>query len=86
MGGQQGWLKAHEISPEQTSMIEAAIGRITLRLIREGGARNTTLPQAPAPGRGSDPAGLPVVTPADLPVSVGPGFSTIYFMYHLEVA
>jgi hypothetical protein len=35
MGGQQGWLKAHEISPEQTSMIEAAIGRITLRLIRE---------------------------------------------------
>jgi hypothetical protein len=33
-----GWLEAHEASPEQTSMIEAAIGRIALRLIREAEA------------------------------------------------
>jgi hypothetical protein len=38
MGELQGWLKAHEISPEQTSAIEAAIGRIALRLVREGEA------------------------------------------------
>jgi EmrB/QacA subfamily drug resistance transporter len=38
MGELQGWLKAHEVSPEQTGMIEAAIGRITLRLIREAEA------------------------------------------------
>ncbi|HEY3957786.1 MAG TPA: MDR family MFS transporter [Streptosporangiaceae bacterium] len=33
-----GWLEAHEANPEQTSMIEAAIGRIALRLIREAAA------------------------------------------------
>jgi hypothetical protein len=35
MGELRGWLKAHEVSREQTSMIEEAVGRITLRLIRE---------------------------------------------------
>jgi hypothetical protein len=57
MGELQGWLKAHEVSREQTSAIEAAIGRITLRLIREAEAeaRHAAVParvpqgtQAPA--------------------------------------
>lgn len=57
MGELQGWLKAHEVSREQTSAIEAAIGRITLRLVREAeaGARHAAVParapqgtQAPA--------------------------------------
>jgi hypothetical protein len=38
MGELAGWLKAHEASPEQTSLIEAAIGRIALRLVREAEA------------------------------------------------
>jgi MFS family permease len=38
LGELQGWLKAHEVSQEQTSLIEAAIGRITLRLVREAEA------------------------------------------------
>jgi EmrB/QacA subfamily drug resistance transporter len=48
MGELQGWLKAHEVSPEQTSAIEAAIGRITLRLIREAHAEDgrTAVPAA----------------------------------------
>jgi hypothetical protein len=54
MGELQGWLKAHEVSPEQTSAIEAAIGRITLRLIREAHAEagRTAVPAAqPASAR-----------------------------------
>jgi hypothetical protein len=35
MGELQGWLTAHEAKPEQTQLIEAAIDRIALRLIRE---------------------------------------------------
>jgi EmrB/QacA subfamily drug resistance transporter len=38
MGELQGWLKAHEVSPEQTQLIEQAIGRIALRLVRETAA------------------------------------------------
>jgi hypothetical protein len=38
LGELAGWLKAHETSPERTGMIEAAIGRIALRLIREAEA------------------------------------------------
>ncbi len=38
MGELQGWLKAHEVSAEQTALIEAAIGRIALRLVREAQA------------------------------------------------
>jgi EmrB/QacA subfamily drug resistance transporter len=41
MGELQGWLSAHEASPEQTGLIEEAIGRITLRLIREAEAEAT---------------------------------------------
>jgi hypothetical protein len=48
MGELQGWLKAHEVSREQTSAIEAAIGRITLRLIREAEAE---APHAAVPAR-----------------------------------
>ena len=32
------WLQAHEATPEQTQQVEAAIGRIALRLIREAEA------------------------------------------------
>jgi hypothetical protein len=46
MGELQGWLSAHEASPEQTGLIEEAIGRITLRLIREAEAEAT--PRRPA--------------------------------------
>jgi hypothetical protein len=38
MGELQGWLKDHEVSPEQTQLIEQAIGRIALRLVRETAA------------------------------------------------
>jgi hypothetical protein len=48
MGELQGWLKAHETSPEQTKQIEAAIGRITLRLIREAEADPEARRPAPA--------------------------------------
>jgi DNA-binding MarR family transcriptional regulator len=34
----QDWLQAHEATPEQTQQVEAAIGRIALRLIREAEA------------------------------------------------
>jgi hypothetical protein len=34
----QDWLQAQEVTPEQTRQVEAAIGRITLRLIREAEA------------------------------------------------
>jgi EmrB/QacA subfamily drug resistance transporter len=52
MGELRGWLKAHEVSPEQTSAIEAAIGRITLRLIREAEAeaRHAAVPGSSAQG------------------------------------
>src|SRR6202012_560667 len=40
MGELQGWLKAHEVNPEQTQMIEQAIGRIALRLVRESVAES----------------------------------------------
>jgi hypothetical protein len=42
MGELQGWLAAHEAKPEQTQLIEAAIDRITLRLIREAEAEQET--------------------------------------------
>ena len=38
MGELQDWLQAHEASPEQASMIEEAINRIVIRLIREAEA------------------------------------------------
>jgi hypothetical protein len=47
MGELQGWLKAHEVSPEQTKMIEQAIGRIALRLGRESVAERDTDPAEP---------------------------------------
>jgi EmrB/QacA subfamily drug resistance transporter len=48
MGELQGWLKAHEASPEQTAQIQGAIGRIALRLVREAEAeaRRTSVPAA----------------------------------------
>jgi EmrB/QacA subfamily drug resistance transporter len=50
MGELQGWLKAHEASPEQTTQIQGAIGRIALRLVREAEAegRRTSVPAATA--------------------------------------
>jgi hypothetical protein len=38
MGELRGWLTAHEASPEQTQLIETAIDRIVMRLIREAEA------------------------------------------------
>jgi EmrB/QacA subfamily drug resistance transporter len=38
MGELRGWLTAHEAKPEQTQLIEAAIDRIVMRLIREAEA------------------------------------------------
>ena len=38
MGELQDWLATHEVSPAQASEVEAALGRITLRLIREAEA------------------------------------------------
>ena len=48
MGELSGWLTAHEIDPGQTAMIEAAVGRITLRLVRESesDARHAAVPAA----------------------------------------
>jgi EmrB/QacA subfamily drug resistance transporter len=37
-----GWLRAHEASSDQTSMIEAAIDRIVIRLVREAEAEQET--------------------------------------------
>jgi hypothetical protein len=57
MGELQGWLQAHEVSREQTSAIEAVIGLLTLRLIREAEAeaRHTAFP-ARAPQGTQTPA------------------------------
>ena len=38
MGELRDWLAVHEVSPAQASEVEAALGRITLRLIREAEA------------------------------------------------
>jgi hypothetical protein len=38
MGELRDWLAAHEVSPAQASEVEAALGRITLRLVREAEA------------------------------------------------
>ena len=46
----RGWLEAHEVNSEQRQQVEAAIGRITLRLVREADveARRPGLPRATA--------------------------------------
>ncbi|HEY2263070.1 MAG TPA: MDR family MFS transporter [Streptosporangiaceae bacterium] len=50
MGELSGWLEAHEVNSEQRQEVEAAIGRITLRLVREADveARRAGLPRATA--------------------------------------
>jgi EmrB/QacA subfamily drug resistance transporter len=47
MGELSGWLEAHEVNSEQRQEVEAAIGRITLRLVREADveARRAGLPR-----------------------------------------
>ena len=42
------WLRARDVTPDQTGEVEAAIGRITLRLIREAEteARQAGVPAA----------------------------------------
>jgi EmrB/QacA subfamily drug resistance transporter len=49
MGELQGWLKAHEASPEQVALIEAAIDRIVIRLIRENEAEQAQRSSRPRP-------------------------------------
>jgi EmrB/QacA subfamily drug resistance transporter len=60
MGELSGWLTAHEIDPEQTTMIEAAVGRITLRLVREA---ESDARRAVAPAFAGHAA--PAMTPAE---------------------
>jgi EmrB/QacA subfamily drug resistance transporter len=50
MGELSGWLEAHEVNSEQRQQVEEAIGRITLRLVREADveARRAGLPRATA--------------------------------------
>jgi len=49
MGELQGWLKAHEASPDQVALIEAAIDRIVIRLIRENEAEQAQRSSRPRP-------------------------------------
>ena len=46
MGELRDWLATHEVSPAQASEVEAALGRITLRLIREAEAEAGRAPVA----------------------------------------
>jgi hypothetical protein len=50
MGELRGWLEAHEVNSGQRQQVEEAIGRITLRLVREADveARRAGLPRATA--------------------------------------
>ena len=51
------WLQAHEATPEQTQQVEAAIGRIALRLIREAEAEARRAVPAGTAGAGAGAAG-----------------------------
>jgi EmrB/QacA subfamily drug resistance transporter len=57
MGELRGWLKDHEVSPEQTQMIEQAIGRIALRLVRESVAEPHPAVTADPPELAAEGAG-----------------------------
>ena len=46
MGELRDWLSAHEVSPAQAAEVEAALGRITLRLVREAEAEAGRPPAA----------------------------------------
>ena len=48
MGELRDWLAAHEVSPAQASEVEAALGRITLRLVREAEAEAGRAPAVTA--------------------------------------
>jgi hypothetical protein len=48
MGELRDWLAAHEVSPAQASEVEAALGRITLRLVREAEAEAGRAPAVAA--------------------------------------
>jgi EmrB/QacA subfamily drug resistance transporter len=56
MGELQDWLQAHEATPEQTQQVEAAIGRIALRLIREAEAEARRAVPAGTAGAGAGAA------------------------------
>jgi len=53
MGELRDWLAAHEVSPAQASEVEAALGRITLRLVREAEAEAGRTPAVTAVGAGA---------------------------------
>jgi hypothetical protein len=55
MGELSGWLEAHEVNSEQRQEVEAAIGRITLRMVREADAEA---------GRAGYPGGRPALQAA----------------------
>ncbi len=46
MGELRDWLSAHEVTPAQAAEVEAALGRITLRLVREAEAEAGRAPVA----------------------------------------
>jgi hypothetical protein len=62
MGELRDWLAVHEVSPAQAAEVEAALGRITLRLIREAEAEAGRTPAVTA-------------ARADLAASAGSGAS-----------
>jgi hypothetical protein len=53
MGELHDWLQAHEATPEQTRQVEAAVGRIALRLIREAEAEARRAVPAGTAGAGA---------------------------------
>lgn len=48
MGELRDWLAAHEVTPAQAAEVEAALGRITLRLVREAEAEAGRAPAVTA--------------------------------------
>ena len=56
MGELRDWLAVHEVSPAQASEVEAALGRITLRLIREAEAEAGRAPAVAAAAVGAGAA------------------------------
>jgi hypothetical protein len=58
MGELRDWLAVHEVSPAQAAEVEAALGRITLRLIREAEAEAGRAPAVAAVAASAGSAAL----------------------------
>jgi hypothetical protein len=77
MGELRDWLAAHEVSPAQASEVEAALGRITLRLVREAEAEAGRTPAVTA-ARADSAAGAASAPGAGSGASAGSGTSGEY--------